>query len=161
MPSLPLKMRKGGNIMADKDNQPIEEILLSKEDILARLKENGLRLTQQRKLIVDIIANEEYSCCKEIYFLAHKKDSTIGVATVYRMINVLEDIGAISRKNIQKTNCNGRCCDMKGGCTVVTDQSKQIILSEEDLQEALKYIMEKNGYEKVEEIKAVLVNQNL
>ncbi len=37
-------------------------------------------------------------------------------------------------------------------------ESKKIILSEEDLQEALKYIMEKNGYEKAEEIRAVLVN---
>ena len=60
--------------MAEKDNQSIDEVMLSKEDILARLKENGLRLTEQRKLIVDIIANEEYSCCKEIYILAHKKE---------------------------------------------------------------------------------------
>ena len=74
---------------------------------------------------------------------------------------MLEDVGAMSRKNIQKTCCSRRCCDMKGGCTVVTDQSKQIILSEEDLQEALKYIMEKNGYDKVEEIKAVLINQSV
>ena len=147
--------------MQDKDNQPIEAISLSKEDILARLKENGLRLTEQRKLIVDIIANEEYSCCKEIYILAHQKDETIGVATVYRMINVLEDIGAISRKNIQKANCNGRCCDMKSGCTIVTEDSKQIMISEADLQEALKYIMEKKGIETAEEIKAVLINQSV
>lgn len=147
--------------MAEKDNQSIDEVMLSKEDILARLKENGLRLTEQRKLIVDIIANEEYSCCKEIYILAHKKDDTIGVATVYRMINVLEEIGAISRKNIQKANCNGRCCDMKSGCTIVTEDSKQIMISEADLQEALKYIMEKKGIETAEEIKAVLINQSV
>ena len=147
--------------MSARDNESINEILLSKEDIIAMLKANGLRLTQQRKLIVDIIVDEEYSCCKEIYFMAHRKDSSIGVATVYRMLNVLEEIGAISRKNIQKTNCTGRCCDMKGGCTVITEESKKIVLSEDDLQEALKYIMEKNGYEKVEEIKAVLVNQTL
>lgn len=147
--------------MSDTDNHNIEQSSMSKDDIFALLKKNGFRLTEQRKLIVDIIVNEEYSCCKEVYFLAHKKDSSIGVATVYRMINVLEDIGAISRKNIQKTGCNGRCCDMKGGCTVVTDKSRQIILSEEDIQEALKYIMEKNGYANVDEIKAVLVNQEI
>lgn len=93
--------------------------------------------------------------------MAHKKDSSIGIATVYRMMNVLEEVGAISRNNIQKAACNGRCCDMKGGCTVVTDESKQIILSEDDIQEALKYIMKKNGYANVEEIKAVLVNQSM
>lgn len=145
--------------MAELDSMDIGLVSMSKEDIIDMLRSNGLRITEQRKTIIDIIVNEEYSCCKEVYFLAHKKDSSIGVATVYRMINVLEDMGAISRKNIQKNACNGRCCDMKGGCTIVTDQSKQIILSEADLQEALKYIMEKNGYADVEEIKAVLVNQ--
>ncbi len=145
--------------MSGRDEQTVGDIMLSKEDIFAKIKENGLRLTEPRKLIIDIIVNEEYSCCKEVYFLAHKRDSSIGVATVYRMINVLEDIGAISRKNLQKATCNGRCCDMKGGCTVVTDKSKQIVLSEEDIQDALKYIMEKKGYENIDEIKALLVNQ--
>ena len=134
------------------DQEPIGQVASSKEEILALLKEHGYRLTEQRKLIVDIIANEDYTCCKEVYFLAHKRDNSIGIATVYRMINTLEE-------NIQKNNCSGRCCDMKGGCTVVTEESKQIILTEEDIQEALKYIMEKNGYANVDEIKAVLVNQ--
>lgn len=147
--------------MPKNDNQAVGQIMLDKDDILGRLKDNGLRLTAQRRLIVDIIVSEEYSCCKEVYFLAHKRDSSIGVATVYRMINILEDIGAIRRNNIQKAACSGRCCDMKGGCTVVTDKSKEIILSEEDIQEALKYIMEKNGYANIDEIKAVLVNQSI
>lgn len=141
------------------NQEALGQVTGGKEDILKLLRQHGLRLTEQRKLIVDVIVNEEYSCCKEVYILAHKRDSSIGVATVYRMINTLEEIGAISRKNIQKTGCNGRCCDMKGGCTVVTNASKEIILSEEDIQEALKYIMEKNGYADVEQIKAVLVNQ--
>ena len=147
--------------MTDNENQQIDGVLLGEEDIIAELKKRGFRLTEQRKIIVDIIANEEYTCCKEVYFLAHKRDSSIGIATVYRMIHLLEELGAISRNNIQKTVCSGICCDMKSGCTVVTDESKQIILSEEDIQEALKYIMRKNGYANVDEIKAVLVNQNI
>ncbi|MCM1286741.1 MAG: transcriptional repressor [Clostridium sp.] len=147
--------------MAVDENQAIGQVILSEESIIARLKEKGLRLTEPRKLIINIVANEEFSCCKEVYFLAHKRDSNIGIATVYRMINILEEIGAISKRNLQKTVCTGRCCDMKGGCTVVTNKSKQIILSEADIEEALKYIMEKNGYSNVDEIKAVLVNQAL
>ena len=147
--------------MAVDENKAIGQVILSEENIIARLKEKGLRMTEPRRLIINIVANEEFSCCKEIYFLAHKKDPDIGIATVYRMINILEEIGAISRKNLLKTACTGRCCDMKGGCTVVTDKSKQIILSEADMEEALKYIMEKNGYSNVDDIKAVLVNQAL
>ena len=58
--------------MSDTDNHNIEQSSMSKDDIFALLKKNGFRLTEQRKLIVDIIVNEEYSCCKEVYFLAHK-----------------------------------------------------------------------------------------
>lgn len=145
------------------DSRNNDELLdqsgMSEEEIYAKLKENGLRMTQQRKIIIDIITHEEYSCCKEIYVLAHRRDESIGIATVYRMLNVLEDIGAINRKNIEKASCNGRCCDMKGGCTVVTEDSKRIMLSEDDIQEALKYIMKKNGYANVDDIKAVLIKQ--
>ena len=145
--------------MAETNNESVERGLLGKEEILARLKAKGLRITGQRRLIVDIITEEEFSCCKEVYLLAHKRDSSIGIATVYRMINTLEEIEAISRKNLQINDCTGRCCDMKGGCTVVTDTSREILLSEEDLQEAIKYIMKKKGYTDQSQIKALLVDQ--
>lgn len=73
-----------------------------RELILHRLKESGLRLTNQRKLIIDAILQNEYSCCKEIYGQVKVVDSTVGIATVYRMIKVLEDIGAINRKNMYR-----------------------------------------------------------
>ena len=38
------------------------------------------------------------SSCKEIFYLASQKDEELGLATVYRMVNVLEEIGVISRK---------------------------------------------------------------
>ncbi len=147
--------------MAREENREISQTALSEEEIMLRLKEKGLRMTEPRKLILNIVANEEFSCCKEVYVLAHKKNPNIGVATVYRMLNILEEIGAVKKKNIQKTACTGRCCDMKGGCTVVTEKSREIILSETDVEEALKYIMKKNGYANVDEIKAVLINQNI
>ena len=145
--------------MTNNNNDSVERGLLTKEEILQSLKQNGLRITEQRKLLVDIITEEDYTCCKEVYLLAHDRDPAIGIATVYRMINVLEQIGAISRKNLQKNECTGRCCDMKGGCTVVTEASKEILLSEDDLQEAIKYIMKKKGYTDQSQIKALLVDQ--
>ena len=66
------------------------------------MKDSGCRITKQRMILLDIILEEDCSCCKEIYFKASKKGSKIGVATVYRMINSLEEIGVISRKNMFK-----------------------------------------------------------
>lgn len=62
---------------------------MQREEILERLREQGCRITKQRQLLLDIILQEEYSCCKEIYYKAAKQDSSIGIATVYRMINYI------------------------------------------------------------------------
>ena len=80
------------------------EQLEQKQIIINRLKEDGCRITKQRLMLLDIILEDECSSCKEIYYRATKKDPTIGTATVYRMIDTLEEIGAISRKNMYKVS---------------------------------------------------------
>ena len=75
---------------------------MQKDAIIQKLKENGGRITKQRLILLDIILGEDCSCCKEIYYKAVKIDNRIGVATVYRMINTLEEIGAINRRNMYK-----------------------------------------------------------
>ena len=68
--------------------------------IIEALRERGFRLTPQRKLILDVILEDECCSCKEIHYKVLQKDVTIGIATVYRMVNTLEDLGAIDRKNL-------------------------------------------------------------
>ena len=65
---------------------------MQKENIIQKLKERGCRITKQRLMLLDIILEENCSCCKEIYYRASRIDPIIGTATVYRMINKLEDI---------------------------------------------------------------------
>ena len=72
---------------------------MKKQDILDRLRKENYRITNQRMLLIDILLEEDCTCCKEIYYKAIKVDASIGAATVYRMINTLEDIGVISRRN--------------------------------------------------------------
>lgn len=71
---------------------------MQKEIVIQRLREQGCRITKQRLMLLDVILNEDCSCCKEIYYRAAEVDPGIGAATVYRMVNLLEEIGAISRK---------------------------------------------------------------
>ena len=73
---------------------------MSKECRIQKLKDNGCRITKQRLILLDIIHEGTWNSCKEFYYKAAKKDSSIGNATVYRMINTLEDIGVISRRSI-------------------------------------------------------------
>ena len=71
---------------------------MSRDVILQKLREEGYRITNQRRLIIDTILANDCSCCKEIYYQVHKKDPDMGVATVYRMIKTLEEIGVLDRK---------------------------------------------------------------
>lgn len=77
---------------------------MSKEEkaaaVIRQLKENGYRITPQRRLLIQIILENEYSSCKEIYFTAREKDQKVGMATVYRMVQLLEDMGLIHKEMV-------------------------------------------------------------
>ena len=52
-----------------------------KESIIIKLKENGCRITKQRKMILDIILEDRCSSCKDTAFLPW----AAGGATTSRM----------------------------------------------------------------------------
>jgi Fur family ferric uptake transcriptional regulator len=78
-----------------------------KDYIIDELKKNGCRITSQRRILIDIILEDECSSCKEIYYRASRIDSSIGMATVYRMVKTLEETGLIQRKNMYRIDVDG------------------------------------------------------
>ena len=46
----------------------------AKEAIVQKLKASGCRITKQRRMLLDIILEENCSCCKEIYYRASRID---------------------------------------------------------------------------------------
>ncbi|MEE3392929.1 MAG: transcriptional repressor [Lachnospiraceae bacterium] len=70
---------------------------MSTDDVISLLKNNGYRITKQRKVIVDVIMNSKFNNSKDIYFNVRSVDDSIGLATVYRMINLLEDLNVIKK----------------------------------------------------------------
>lgn len=57
---------------------------MQKEMVLQRLKENGCRITKQRKILLDIILQEECGSCKEIYYKAALELSERGMNREYQ-----------------------------------------------------------------------------
>ncbi len=49
-----------------------------KEQIVEKLKENGCRITKQRRMLIDIILENDCSSCKEIFYKASRADEKIG-----------------------------------------------------------------------------------
>ena len=124
-------------------NQQYQRSSMQRSVIVDRLRREGCRITKQRKIILDIILQEECTCCKEIYFLASKRDPNIGMATIYRMINLLEEIGALKRKRAY------RICNEESPvhiCSVKLDDYTSIRLDGEKLRQVIEKGMESFGY---------------
>lgn len=73
----------------------------------ANLKEKGYKLTPQRRAIVDIIIEKEGShlTVEELYDLVKIDCPEIGLATVYRTVQLLEELGVICKISLND-GCN-------------------------------------------------------
>lgn len=138
------------------DTRSYQRTKMQKDIIIQKLKQKGCRITKQRLLIIDIILDNECSCCKEIHYKASYIDSGIGTATVYRMINALEEIGAISRKNMYKVLYSENC-PMENACTIVLDDDTTYDLSTQKWNNVIKAGLTACGYMKNQNISLVTV----
>lgn len=129
---------------------------MQRELILQRLREKGFRITKQRKMILDIILQEECSSCKEIYYIASAKDPEIGAATVYRMVNVLEEIGEINRSNMYKVSC-GDSCKREDACVIELDDHTIHKLSGEEWHNIILAGLKASGIVDNQKIVSVMV----
>ena len=68
-----------------------------KKDIVNEFQRLGKRITKQRMVILDVILVQNWTDCKEVYYEAVRRDSTVGLSTVYRTIRMLEEIGVLKR----------------------------------------------------------------
>ncbi|SEL35085.1 Fur family transcriptional regulator, ferric uptake regulator [Butyrivibrio sp. ob235] len=75
---------------------------MSNEQIITALRDKGMRITKQRKIVANVIAENDGASCKDICCIVRAKDKSIGTATVYRMIKALEDIGIVERIDMIK-----------------------------------------------------------
>ena len=127
-------------------------IQMQREHILQKLKEQGYRVTKQRIAVIDIILEHEYGSVKEIIYRAFKGNRNIGSATVYRTLNMLEEIGAIHRRNAYQFSNMG---NDESGVLVRLENGEEIHLNAEEWNEVIQKGMEACGYLKGKRIISV------
>lgn len=113
--------------------------------IIEALHEKGYRFTSQRKLILDVILENECCCCKEIHYKVLKKDPTVGIATVYRMLNTLEELGAINRKNLYHISLDALEDKLCGKINLI-DHNQIISLAKDEWYRILLNMLRLQGY---------------
>ncbi|MDF2541488.1 MAG: hypothetical protein K0S47_1206 [Herbinix sp.] len=137
------------------DNHSFTPAIHKKDIIIKELKKKGCRITNQRLLLIEIILSNECSCCKEIYYQALLKDPTIGIATVYRLIKTLEDIGAINRKNMYHITYD-HLDEISDGEIILIDEENTEEIQSEELYHVLKRYLQSKGYIHNQEISVLI-----
>lgn len=72
-------------------------------DILKeKLRETGFKITPQRRAVIDILLKHksEHLSSEQIYDLVRVNCPEIGLATIYRTMQLLDEIGVISKLNL-------------------------------------------------------------
>ncbi|NLO40117.1 MAG: transcriptional repressor [Ruminiclostridium sp.] len=91
--------------------------LIQKDELSQLLREKGYKITKQRKAVLDIVMEHdgEHLSSQEIYELVKQRCPDVGVATVYRTLPVLEELGYVY------------AVDLEDGCTRYELQKKEQI----------------------------------
>ena len=144
-------------IVDTKEQVSYQTTKMQREIILTKLKEKGCRITKQRLRLIDIILQNECSSCKEIFYRALEEDDKLGVATVYRMVNLLEEIGAISRKNMYKVAYSENCM-MENACTIELDDGSVHHLSAKKWNSVIRAGLKSCGYLADQKVTNVTIN---
>ncbi len=75
-----------------------------KSKMFSALKEHDYKLTKPRKLVIETMLGLNltgtHCTIEELYDLVHKKDPSIGLATVYRTVNMLYELRLVAKLDL-------------------------------------------------------------
>jgi Fur family ferric uptake transcriptional regulator len=121
-------------------------------DIKDKLKEKGYKFTTQRRAVLDVVNEKigQHLSSEEIYNFVKEKYPEIGLATVYRTLQMLEEVGVINRLNFDD-GCNryelAHPENQHSHHHLICTNCEKVIEVQEDLLEELeKQIAEKNNF---------------
>ena len=68
------------------------------KDIIQRCAQNGLRMTDQRRTVAQVLEDsQDHPDVEELYARALKLDPRISIATVYRSVKLFEESGILEK----------------------------------------------------------------
>ena len=120
-------------------------------DLKALLKKKGMKYTEQRAIILQLILSlDEHLSAEELYEIVKKKypNQNIGIATVYRTLNFLEEVELISSisfgKDGKKYESNNK--DQHHDHIICTSCGKIVEFFDESIEKRQEEIASDNGF---------------
>ncbi|MCI5840156.1 MAG: transcriptional repressor [Peptoniphilaceae bacterium] len=73
------------------------------EELKILFEKNDYKFTKQREIIFEALndSHHRHITPEELYTVVHKKNSSIGIATVYRTLSIFENLGIVKRQEFE------------------------------------------------------------
>src|ERR687892_492310 len=116
---------------------------------LTQLQENGYRLTEARRAVVEIIQTSTRALTPvEVFDMARKKYRALGLVSVYRTLEKLEELQLIQRVH-QPQGCQAFIAESRGHEHLLLCQNcgQVTFFERDDLDTLTKAISKKTGYQ--------------
>jgi Fur family transcriptional regulator, ferric uptake regulator len=127
-------------------------------------QDRGMRMTEQRRIIAQVIAeSEDHPDVEELYRRAWRVDSRISIATVYRTVKLFEDAGILERHEFRDGRARyEEASDQHHDHLIDVNSGDVIEFRNEDIERLQEAVARELGYKLVDhrlELYAVRLNK--
>ncbi|WP_299731396.1 Fur family transcriptional regulator [uncultured Tateyamaria sp.] len=117
--------------------------------ITARSEAMGLRMTQPRRIIAEVLqASDDHPDVEELYNRASAVDSGISIATVYRTVKLFEEAGILDKLEFGDGRARYEDAEREHHDHLIDMNSGEVIeFMDEEIEALQEKIAQKLGYE--------------
>ncbi len=121
---------------------------MTKDTIIARCEANGLRMTEQRRVIARVLQGcTDHPDVEELYARASNVDAGISLATVYRTVKLFEEAGILERREFGDGRARYEDAERDHHDHLIDIQSGEVIeFVDKEIEELQEKIAAKLGY---------------
>jgi Fur family ferric uptake transcriptional regulator len=121
---------------------------MTKDTIIARCEANGLRMTEQRRVIARVLQGcTDHPDVEELYARASNVDAGISLATVYRTVKLFEEAGMLERREFGDGRARYEDAERDHHDHLIDIQSGEVIeFVDKEIEELQEKIAAKLGY---------------
>ena len=121
-------------------------------DIEKKCIKKGVRLTEQRKLVAEVMSSsEDHPNVNELHRRVNKLDSKISIATVYRTVKLFEEAGIIEKHDFKGNKARYEQTTSDHHDHLIDINTGEITeFVNEDIEKLQKKVAEKLGYKLVD-----------
>ena len=122
------------------------------DNIESKCIKKGLRLTDQRKIIAQVMSeSEDHPDVDELHKRVNKLDSKISIATVYRTVKLFEEAGIFAKHEFKGTKARYEQTTREHHYHLIDINTGEIIeFVNQDIEKLQKEVAEKLGYKLVD-----------